>query len=362
MQALRVFFEQYMAPMLLWMKIHVKTVVPIEDASIVQVMLYMLDGMLEELKKDVPASEVLERVFVFCVVWAFGSSLTIGDDGTDYRKIFSDWWRTKWTNVKFPSRETVFDYWLDQSVEHYSFEQWTKSPHFYSIEFDSRTMAMESVTVPTPETCSVTFWMQLLLSMRRPVMMVGPSGTGKTQMAKGMLQLLQSEEGRREGLSNGVLSQSISFNYYTTSSALQRNMNLPLERKTGTSFGPPGNSRLVYFLDDINLPEVDPYNTQSAIALLRQHLEYEHVYDLSKMSVQNISNTQILACLNPTARSFLVNPRLQRWFATFAVGLPGPTSLLTIYETFLNGHLKNFDPSVAEEGSSTIKAALGLHA
>ncbi len=365
-QTLRVFFEEYMAPTLLWMKVHVKTVVPIEDMSIVQVMLYMLDGMLEELK-DVPTSEELERLFVFCAVWAFGSSLTVGDDGTDYRKIFSDWWRTKWTKIKFPSRETVFDYWLDHSAEHSSFEQWTKSPYFYSIEFDSRTMAMESVTVPTPETCSVTFWMQLLVNMRRPVMMVGPSGTGKTQIAKGMLQLLQKGEGRDSqqpggGLSDGVLSQAISFNFYTTSSTLQRNMNLPLERKTGTSFGPPGNSRLVYFLDDINLPEVDPYNTQSAIALLRQHIEYEHVYNLSKLSVQNISNTQILACLNPTAGSFLVNPRLQRWFATFAVGLPGPTSLLTIYETFLNGHLKHFDPSIAEKGSSTIKAALGLHA
>lgn len=38
------------------------------------------------------------------------------------------------------------------------------------------------VTVPTPETCSVTFWMQLLVKMRKPVMMAGPAGTGKTQV------------------------------------------------------------------------------------------------------------------------------------------------------------------------------------
>ena len=288
-------------------------------------------------------------------------------------------------------------------------------------------------------------------------------------------------------------------------------MGLPLEKKTGTNFGPPGNSRLVYFLDDLNLSEVrlacvvhgtsdrattrlrrllehmcspspehkvrrkptppvqckclsvntliwfpsfvqvDPYNTQSAIALLRQHMEYEHTYDLAKLSLKNIANTQVrqqrtmptlgssfnsgrvahfasfsvgrndyntqftlnvhvvfmglqlvvncpcynvhepcnipprltvffssdhprnipsrpaelffhvvgsliapapqttgpsflavlplpatrgqvVACMNPTAGSFLVNPRLQRWFATFAIGLPGPTSLLTIYQ------------------------------
>jgi hypothetical protein len=41
---------------------------------------------------------------------------------------------------------------------------------------------MASVTVPTPETCSVTFWMKMLVGMRRPVMLAGPAGTGKTQV------------------------------------------------------------------------------------------------------------------------------------------------------------------------------------
>jgi dynein heavy chain len=35
---------------------------------------------------------------------------------------------------------------------------------------------------------------------------------------------------------------------------------------------------LVYFLDDLNLPEVDKYNTQSAIALVREHFDYGHWY------------------------------------------------------------------------------------
>jgi dynein heavy chain len=103
---------------------------------------------------------------------------------------------------------------------------------------------------------------------------------------------------------------------------------------------------LVYFIDDINLPEVDLYDTQSAIALLRQLLEYEHVYDMAKLTVKNIGNTQLVACMNPTAGSFEINPRLQRWFATFAIGIPETMSLHTIYLTFLTGHLKNFDEDI----------------
>ena len=132
-------------------------------------------------------------------------------------------------------------------------------------------------------------------------------------------------------------------------------------KKTGTNYGPPGQAKLVYFIDDINLPEVDKYNTQSAIALLRQHLEYEHVYDLSKLTAKNIGNTQLVACMNPTAGSFEINPRLQRWFATFAIGLPETMSLHTIYMTFLCGHLKKFGDDIQNVAKDLVKVAVSLH-
>src|SRR5210317_1652820 len=144
---------------------------------------------------------------------------------------------------------------------------------------------------------------------------------GKTQLVGGMLNKFNSSV---------YTSTTINFNFYTTSAVLADTMSIPLEKKTGSNYGPKGNTKLVYFVDDLNLPEVDAYNTQSAIAHLRQHMEYEHCYDLQKMNLKNISNTQVVSCMNPTAGSFVVNPRLQRWFTTFAMGLPGSTSLLTI--------------------------------
>jgi dynein heavy chain len=275
----------------------------------------------------------------------------VTDDGTDNRKLFSDWWRTEWRTVKLPAQYTVFDYWHDPTSN--TFELWSKSPFLSAdmMEYDSST-PMASVTVPTPETCSVTFWMKILVGMRRPVMLAGPSGTGKTQIVNGMLASFNPAE---------MLSSSINFNFYTTSAVLQNTMGIPLVKKTGTNYGPPGQASLVYFVDDINLPEVDPYDTQSAIALLRQHLEYEHVYDLSKLTAKNISNTQLVACMNPTAGSFEIDPRLQRWFATFAIGLPETMSLHTIYLTFLTGHLKKFDEEVQSIARDLVRGAVSLH-
>lgn len=57
--------------------------------------------------------------------------------------------------------------------------------------------------------------------------------------------------------------------------------------------------------------------------------------DRHKLTPKNINNTQYVACMNPTAGSFVINPRLQRLFMTLAVDFPGQDSLMKIYGTFL---------------------------
>lgn len=47
----------------------------------------------------------------------------------------------------------------------------------------------------------------------------------------------------------------------------------------GVRYGPPGSKRLVYFVDDMNMPFVDKYDTQSAIELMRQSIDYKGWFD-----------------------------------------------------------------------------------
>lgn len=67
--------------------------------------------------------------------------------------------------------------------------------------------------------------------------------------------------------------------------------------------------------------QVDLYGTQSAIALLRQHVDYGHWYDTQKLALKQVDDCQYVSALNPTAGSFSINPRLQRHFSTFAIGM-----------------------------------------
>ena len=65
----------------------------------------------------------------------------------------------------------------------------------------------------------------------------------------------------------------------------------------------------MYFLDDFNMPEVDSYGTVQPHTLIRQHLDYNHWYDRNKLTPKDIHNVQYIACMNPTAGSFTINPR-----------------------------------------------------
>ena len=63
------------------------------------------------------------------------------------------------------------------------------------------------------------------------------------------------------------------------------------------------------------------------LSLFSQHLDYNHWYDRAKLTQKEIHNVQYVACMNPTAGSFTINPRLQRHFTVFAISFPGMEAL-----------------------------------
>jgi len=157
------------------------------------------------------------------------------------------------------------------------------------------------------------------------------------------------------------VQQIVNFNYYTDANLLQMQLEQQLEKKVGRTFAPVGKFKMLFFVDDLNMPARDPYDTQNAIALLRQHRDYEHWYDKSKYQLKDIKKTQLLAAMNPTAGSFTVNARLQRHFWLLAVGLPDSSSLNNIYLTFLNKHFSKFKGTIQDNILAVIKATLALH-
>ncbi|KAI4493969.1 hypothetical protein M0802_009345 [Mischocyttarus mexicanus] len=343
-------FDKYIPTCLETLRNRFKKITPIADMAHVEMLCYLLNCLLKpELTSTDFLKDHYELYFVFAAVWAFGSAM-FQDQTIDYRIEFTKWWANEFDQIKFPSEGTVFDYYIDSETK--DFVPWTERlPKF---ELDPE-MPLQAVLVYTSECIRIKYFLDLLMPEKHPVMLVGSAGCGKTILVNE--KLLQ--------LSENYAIANVPFNFYTTSEMLQKILEKSLEKKAGRNYGPPGNKSLVYFIDDMNMPEVDTYGTVQPHTLIRQHLDYGHWYDRTKLTLKDIHNCQYVSCMNPTAGSFTINPRLQRQFVVFAVSFPNTESLTTIYASILSQHLANiehrFPLCVTELCPNIVQASIQLH-
>ncbi|CAN0133991.1 unnamed protein product [Rangifer tarandus platyrhynchus] len=346
---LMILFDKYLPTCLDKLRFGFKKITPVPEITIIQMILYLLECLLTE--KNAPpdsAKELYELYFVFACFWAFGGAM-FQDQLVDYRVEFSRWWINEFKTIKFPSQGTVFDYYIDPDTK--KFLPWTDKVPAFELDPD---VPLQASLVHTTETIRIRYFMDLLMEKSWPVMLVGNAGTGKSVLMGDKLDSLSTDD---------YLVQAVPFNFYTTSAMLQGVLEKPLEKKSGRNYGPPGTKKLIYFIDDMNMPEVDKYGTVAPHTLIRQHMDHGHWYDRQKLTLKDVHNCQYVACMNPTSGSFTIDPRLQRHFCVFAVSFPGQEALTSIYSTILTQHLSyRSAPLVVQRMSSHLVAsALALH-
>ncbi|XP_007535628.1 dynein axonemal heavy chain 17 [Erinaceus europaeus] len=346
---LMILFDKYLPTCLDKVRVGFKKITPVPEITVIQMLLYLLECLLTE-KTAPPDSpkELYELYFVFACFWAFGGAM-FQDQLVDYRVEFSRWWVNEFKTIKFPSQGTIFDYYIDPETK--KFLPWTDRVPSFELDPD---VPLQASLVHTTETIRIRYFMNLLMEKSWPVMLVGNAGTGKSVLMGDKLESLSTDD---------FLVQAVPFNFYTTSAMLQGVLEKPLEKKSGRNYGPPGTKKLIYFIDDMNMPEVDKYGTVAPHTLIRQHMDHGHWYDRQKLTLKDVHNCQYVACMNPTSGSFTIDPRLQRHFCVFAVSFPGQEALTTIYNTILSQHLAyRSAPIVVQRLSNQLVAsALALH-
>jgi len=152
------------------------------------------------------------------------------------------------------------------------------------------------------------------------------------------------------------------MSYYTDSKRLQTDLELPIDKRSGRRYGPPATKRLIVFIDDMNLPYVETYGTQNAIALLTQHMSYGTIFDRTDLGLRKeLVDIQYMAAMNPTAGSFVICERAQRHFATFACLMPSKQDLTLIFRSLFGGHVQGFSNGVTDSVDRIVEASLALH-
>ena len=329
-----------------------KEVTPVKLLNKVCTVTYLLEALLDTMPVEKKHPDTIESLFVFCLQWAFGGAM-IADKAGDSRRAFHEAFVGTF-GQRFPKDGQCFDYYYDYDTS--SYVDWARQVPKYvplTIGGGPSDIPFTELFVPTSDTVRLTFLINKLARKGKYAMLVG-SGSGKTSISQQYLRSLDKDV-------DGFLSATINMSYYTDSRKIQQELELPIDKRSGKRYGPPATKRLIYFIDEMNLPYVETYGTQNAIALLTQHMQYGTIFDRNDLGLRKeIVDVQYLAAMNPTAGSFTICERAQRHFATFACLSPSRQDLSTIYGSILHGHLQGFNTPVVDFSEKIVEASLSL--
>lgn len=183
-----------------------------------------------------------------------------------------------------------------------------------------------------------------LLRSQRAILIAGDVGTGKTKFIREFIRCSADQ----------YLSTSINLNYYATATSLQRQLEMKVSKRSGKTYGPPSGRQLLIFVDDLNSPALDAYETQPPLELLRQQMDSKEIFDRADLTLRKeIVDVLYSAAINPKAGSFHIATRLERHFT--AVGfsmssLPNSSSILVSHfeSNRFTTAVRNFSLSVSK--------------
>eukprot|EP01029_Cantina_marsupialis_P009144 TRINITY_DN2137_c0_g5_i1.p1 TRINITY_DN2137_c0_g5~~TRINITY_DN2137_c0_g5_i1.p1 ORF type:complete len:3984 (-),score=1416.37 TRINITY_DN2137_c0_g5_i1:203-12154(-) len=278
-------------------------------------------------------SPLITHLLAFCFVWSLGGS--ISDENYDAFDSFVRSDIPEFNGVNFGT-ETVFDVFLDKESER--FKKWGEIvPAFHY----NSAMEYFNMVVPTIDTVRFAFLLSEHLKRENSVYMTGVTGTGKTVIVQDLLNRLSvpAEEG---GMN--VLPIVLNFSAQTESKGTQTTIENKLEKKRKNLLGGPSNKKVVIFVDDVNMPQVEEYGAQPPIELLRQFMDYRGFFDREKLFWKDIQDTTMLAGSAPPGggRNKLTK-RFTRHFHMLCVPPAAPEILTHIFGAIVGGFLQTFN-------------------
>lgn len=164
----------------------------------------------------------------------------------------------------FPEKMSAMDYRFDM-IE--TWWPWLRSEETV-IPNDTR---VSEIMVSTKETGYIINWLNQCISICKPILIVGPTGTGKSATVLNSMKEMPKEK---------FVLNTINFSARTTAHQVQDLIMSKLDRRRKGVYGPPLGKKCAIFADDIAMPECDKYGSQPPLELLRQWLDHGYWSDL----------------------------------------------------------------------------------
>uniref|UniRef100_A0A3Q3STI9 Dynein, axonemal, heavy chain 1 n=1 Tax=Mastacembelus armatus TaxID=205130 RepID=A0A3Q3STI9_9TELE len=273
-------FTRFLQVSIRFVRTSVKEVITSLDSNLACSLLKLMDCFFSPFDKKMVCllldrlKELIEPWFFFSLVWSVGAT---GDASTCQR--FSAWLRTKMIQLCFPEEGLVYDYRLDDAGisnledddEHEERKvQWVSWMKYAESVVITPETNYADIIIPTADTVRMSFLMDMLLTNKKPVLCVGPTGTGKTlTISDKLLKTMPAE----------YISHFLMFSARTSANQTQDYIDSKLDKRRKGVFGPPIGKYFIFFIDDLNMPMLETYGAQPPIELLRQWMDHGGWYD-----------------------------------------------------------------------------------
>ncbi|CAG0918290.1 unnamed protein product [Notodromas monacha] len=264
------------------------------------------DGISILWSKNENKESHIRRNALFCLMWSTGAVLELED-----RQKLEIYYRETPEIAQildFPPRQTdfgasMFDFFVSESghwvhwssrVAEYIFPDASLGP----IDFSS-------FLVPNIDNVRTDFLIDTIAKQKKAVLLTGEQGSAKTVITEAYLKKLNPDV---------FLCRKMNFSCASAPHLFQKSMESYLDKRIGNTFGPPGGKKMVVFIDDISMPQINEWKDQITNEIVRQTIEM-------KGSGRND-----------------IPARLKRHFSIFNCTLPTPPTIDKIFGAIATGY------------------------